>query len=377
MQYKGSVETILIGIVLALSVNACQSRNSYESADYGMLYYPLSDGRLAFIPADCLITDSICPEPNLTWTSVEANQWAWLDWSPDGTRAFVVVRNKSDWIGVEKDELSLLDPQTYTLKSLIRMSNIADVSWSPDGNWLAVAGVREGINATYTDVQIASSAIFLVSPDGESIINLTDGLHGMKHHLSWLDRDTILFEVDDYPNGCGTYSLDVQNKSWARLLDPPNCYAFPQPSPDGKSVAYGSVKADVRNKLFVMNADGTKKTLLAEFDAISVLPFWSPNQEWISLDTKDDKINSLIFIISPDGTRLQNVYQSENSVFAIWAPISESYLLVRELDSKGFVSKWFGIKIPDGEVDVMSIFDEKYLPRWVSWRPPLNKVSSP
>ena len=46
MQYKGSVETILIGIVLALSVNACQSRNSYESADYGMLYYPLSDGRL-------------------------------------------------------------------------------------------------------------------------------------------------------------------------------------------------------------------------------------------------------------------------------------------------------------------------------------------
>ena len=279
MQYKGSVETILIGIVLALSVNACQSRNSYESADYGMLYYPLSDGRLAFIPADCLITDSICPEPNLTWTSVEANQWAWLDWSPDGTRAFVVVRNKSDWIGVEKDELSLLDPQTYTLKSLIRMSNIADVSWSPDGNWLAVAGVREGINATYTDVQIASSAIFLVSPDGESIINLTDGLHGMKHHLSWLDRDTILFEVDDYPNGCGTYSLDVQNKSWARLLDPPNCYAFPQPSPDGKSVAYGSVKADVRNKLFVMNADGTKKTLLAEFDAISVLPFWSPNQE--------------------------------------------------------------------------------------------------
>ena len=246
-----------------------------------------------------------------------------------------------------------------------------------DGKWLAVAGVKEGNDAATTHVQITSSEIFIISPDGKSIVNLTDGLHGMKHHLSWLDQDTILFEVDDYPNGCGTYSLDIYEKTWVSLLDKPICSTFPQPSPDGKLIAYGSVKGDKGNTLFMVKSDGTDKTLLAEFDTLSVLPLWSPNQEWIRLDTIDKRINSSIFIISPDGTGLQNVYQSESIVHVTWAPIYESYLLVSEFDNQGFVSKLLGIKIPDGKVKTLSIFDEDFPSRWVSWRPPLSTVSNP
>ena len=377
MQYKGLVKIIFFALLLALFANACQLQIPSQDSKYGTLYFPLSDGRLAFMPADCLITDSKCPEPKSTWFSVEANRWEMLSWSPDGTKAFVVTRNKSDWIGVEKDELSLLDPQTYSLTSLIRMSYIDDVSWSPDGKWLAIAGVKEGNDAATTDVQIALSAIFIVSSDGKSTVNLTDGLHGMKHHLSWLDQDTILFEVDDYPKGCGTYSLDIYKKVWASLLDKPNCSVFPQPSPDGKLIAYGSVKGDDSNKLFVMNSDGTSQVLLAEFDTLSVFPLWSPNQEWLRLDTTDKKLNSAIFIISQNGKGLQNVYQSENSVHGTWAPINEPYLLVSELDNKGFISKRFVLTIPDGKVKTISIFEKGNLYRWVSWRPPLGTVSNP
>ena len=140
MQYKGSVKTIFFTLLLALYANACQPQISFQGSKYGTLYFPLSDGRLAFMSADCLITDSKCSEPKSTWFSVEASQWTTLSWSPDGTKAFVVTGNKSDLIGVEKDELSLLDPQTYSLKSLIRMSYIDDVSWSP--RWKVVGSCR-------------------------------------------------------------------------------------------------------------------------------------------------------------------------------------------------------------------------------------------
>ncbi len=378
MKNKGLVKTFFFILLLALSAKAFQSHTPSQDSKYGTLYFPLPNGRLAFMSADCLITDSKCPEPKSTWFPVRASQWTTLSWSPDGTKAFVVVAgNKSDSIGVEEDdELFLLNPKTYSLKSLILMSYINDASWSPDGKWLAVAGVKEGHDAATTDVQIALSEIFIISPDGKSIVNLTDGLHGMKLHLSWLDQDTILFEVDDYPNGCGTYSFDIHEKTWVSLLEKPDCYTFPQPSPDGKLIAYGGVKGDNDNELFMMNSDGTDKTLLAELDTLSVRPVWSPNQEWIRLDTIDKRINSSIFIIFPDGTGLQNVYQSENFARVAWAPINESYLLISEFD-QGSVSKLLGIKIPDGKVRILSIFDENHPPHWVSWRPPLSTISNP
>jgi Tol biopolymer transport system component len=381
MWLKKSVKIILLAaFVLALFIAFYQAQIASQDSPYGTLYFPLSGGNLAFMPADCLITGSECPA-HQSGLSVGTDWWNSIGWTPDGKRAYVVERDRPDWFGDKKYELFLLNPKTSLLKSLIRMSYIEDVSWSPDGKWLAIAGVMEGDDASTTEVQIAQSAVFIISPDGKSIINLTDGLHGMKHHLSWINQETILFEVDDYPNGCGTYALNIQNKTWTTLLNKPDCYTFPQPSPDGKLIAYVSVKGEDINSLiyslYVMNSDGTNKTLLAEFDAIRVIPFWSPNQEWLSLNTVDKTGNSAIFIISPNGKGLHKVYQSENAVHGTWAPINEPYLLVGEIDNKASIEKWVGITIPDGEVKTLSIFGKENLPSWISWHPPSGTVSTP
>jgi Tol biopolymer transport system component len=321
------------------------------------------------MPADCLIKTSECPKPQIESSFINTSTWRVLDWSPDGTQAFVIASNVPDWVGEIKDELFLFDPKTYSLKSLIRMGHINNVAWSPNAKFLAVAGVKEGSDASSTEIQILFSSIFLVSPDGQTVQNLTDELHGMKHHISWLNQETILFELDNYPNECGTYLLNIQNKKITGLLEKPVCSVFPQPSPDGKLIAYGNIKEN-KNRLYIMDADGSNQKILAEYGDESVLPLWSPNQEWLRLDSNTNN-GRLLSIISPDGTNFKHVYQSKTYTYGKWAPIDEPYLLVYEFGTS-FIAKWFIIAIPSGDIKMFPKLDGNHIPLWISWRPPTN-----
>ena len=92
-------------------------------------------------------------------------------------------------------------------------------------------------------------------------------------------------------------------------------------SPDGTRIAFQSVVSGhlvyKGNVLGVMNSDGSRRTILTEPDAGSVInSTWSPDGQSIAL-TRVDNVNvdpnTEIYVINPDGSGLRNLSNSPSS----------------------------------------------------------------
>jgi Tol biopolymer transport system component len=128
--------------------------------------------------------------------------------------------------------------------------------WAPGGSRIAfVRSMAEGSAPPLADV-------YLVNPDGSSLINLT-------HH-------TELAQV------C--------------------CPAW---SPDGQRIAYASDELAVfeNNEIFLMNADGSGKTNLTNDPAYDYDPSWAPDGHSIAFTRIVPVPNNFeIYVMNADGT---------------------------------------------------------------------------
>lgn len=180
----------------------------------------------------------------------------------------------------------------------------ANLSWSPDGNWLAftmftpksvkppvaLPGKPERADWAKAPIYIDNKQyradgagylkagyqhIYLMPANGGSAIQLTDGDFNHGGAISWArDSKAIYFSANRHadwhakPLNSEIFQLTLADRTLTQLTDRNGPDAQPQLSPDGKLIAYVGFDdrklAHQANRLYVMNADGSNIRNLTE-----------------------------------------------------------------------------------------------------------------
>jgi hypothetical protein len=233
---------------LALSVTSLARANAFN----GVHVVNPATGR------DQQIVDELAPE----W------DWVDLDWSPDGSRlAFVSAVG-----GRSNGSISLInsDGTGRTFLETPTAGRDSSPAWSPNGNWIAYAGVDEN-----------GSAVYAIRADGSQGRLLAS--HGSGP--AWSPDGTKIA----YQTKCGVNLITPSGKD----VTPPSarrCNAIGVPglgppvwSPDGRQIAIsGQASAPdgaIASGTYVMNADGSNLVRLTE-ESLTVYLGQKPRPAW-------------------------------------------------------------------------------------------------
>ena len=106
----------------------------------------------------------------------------------------------------------------------------------------------------------------------------------------------------------------------------------PNWSPDGRQLAFASMRQDDLD-IWIMNADGTNpQDLTAKSPAVDDTPVWSPDGHWIAF-TSWRTGNAQIFVVSPDGKQTINLSQNKfDDELPAWSPDGRQLAFVSDRD---------------------------------------------
>ena len=178
---------------------------------------------------------------------------------------------------LSEDDLFTIDEQGGNRKRLTTIGKIGRAVYSPDGQRIAFQRTEGGEPYYQRD-------IYIMSADGSGLTNITQS-------IDWTE-----FEPD-----------------W---------------SPDGTKIAFrGRPVIEEYSKVYIMNADGTGRTLLIDINNSNRFPTWSPDGSRIVFVSYWEggggkwKDKGDIYSISIDGTQLRNLTnRGESFTSPIWSP---------------------------------------------------------
>jgi hypothetical protein len=187
-------------------------------------------------------------------------------WSPSGDR-LAYLRGESLWV-VDPDGSDAVEIPTG-----FRQGQVARLVWSPDGSWLAMAGVEIGIRIVHPDGSdprtVTEKAVFDVdwAPDSGSLV---------------FNRTGTIYRVDI--DGTGFTALAAGGQTFGS----DGTQAAPKYSPDGRWIAFGRPHPITgSHQLVVMDPAGA-----------SQIPLFSPTSIWRWMP---DSARLLVYV--PDGRR--------------------------------------------------------------------------
>jgi len=315
-----------------------------------------TNGKLAFVDGALVAVNPDGSEPDMIahcQLSAHGCELAEPAWSPDGTqiaylggsvdlkpvprgqRASCEVRHRRPDGRVERIHLrSCRRPQANLSLYLMqldsgRVQRLAacgwcatqymgvNVSWSPDGAWIAFSrdsGAR------------GAASLWLVNTTSGELRRLTNcsPQHCADITPAWSpDGQLIVFNRMAH-EGPALYTLRADGSQLTKLTDSAY-YANPQWSPDGHRIAY-----DGDNKIFVIDADGSNQKLLLSGSAGNGpgVPSWSTDGTKLAYFNTPRESNGLfsaeVWTMNPDGSAKQRVYHSACCVdywaAPIWSP---------------------------------------------------------
>lgn len=245
-----------------------------------------------------------------------------FDWSPDGKR--IVYQNR-----INADDSDIFVYTLETGKSEDVSNNPAfdaDPSFSPDGDQIAFASLRDG-----------NAEIYLMNADGTNVRRLTDHPAWESHPVFSPDGTQIAFNADRENESGNTYLMNPDGSGIRRLTEwKSGDYVVPGGwSPDGTKIVFSS-DVDGNDDIFVVSAEVFRpQKLLSDDNKNLGFPSYSPDGKLIvyqvemenrsgelrmlDLERKRESVllktanAEILPVFSPDGNRIAVQYRIESN----------------------------------------------------------------
>jgi len=243
-----------------------------------------------------------------------------------------------------------------------------DVTWSPDGKYIAFSGMHDFDQAAHTfkadiyvmradgselkkisgdeknefytawakgrvffgaeDPKTKDSNIFSARLDGSDLRQVTNSRGKNSTPAVSRDGKRIAFVSTRDSDKYQIYTANPDGSVVRRLTtDSEIGYFNPQFSPDGKRIVYYAEKGDGKDQVWVMNSDGSSPTLLTNNIGHNIFPGWSADgKEIIFASSKRDQKSdgsyvdgSYLYVMNSDGSNLRKLGDVQ-SFFARFSP---------------------------------------------------------
>jgi Tol biopolymer transport system component len=304
--------------VLALRPDSAERPTSeVQSSPTGVVGAGRANGLIAFgcgyhictmSPDGTNITDLSKPDdPSIVLAAYEPV------WSPDGTKiAFYgyprgAVRGGANYdVYVMNADGSGVTNLTTSPADVASWFSQLDPKWSPDGTNIAYDG---------------DDGLYVMNADGSDQTKVAAG-----QDASWSpDGTRIAFEGA----GGAIWSVAPDGSGVVQLTSGAGFDGFPAYSPEGTKIAYyhgqggGVGERAIDLAIYVMNADGSDQTGIADFQANTMgRPVWSPDSSRLAFDLYFWNQTWDIYVVNVDGSGLADVAndpdRDENN--PVWSP---------------------------------------------------------
>ena len=234
----------------------------------------------------------------------------WYRWSPDSQR-LVFLSNRDGQF-----DIYVVNANSTALTKLTDSPANDDwPSWSPDGQYVAFYSLRRGDR--YQRIHVAHA-------DGSGLADMADNPIGTEP--AWAPDGQHIAFAGPFPSGnWDIYLMSPDGSGVVNLTHHPGFDAFPIWSPDSKHIAFQSQRNGDLG-LFVMNADGSDVTFLNRIGGASLdAPTWSPDSRRIAFEVCSDESRPRwdcdIYVANADGSGLTNLTNHPANDFApAWEP---------------------------------------------------------
>jgi TolB protein len=263
--------------------------------------FPGGDGRILFTSDNRLYTVDPGGGPWTRLVSDETRQ-AQAAWSPDGARvAFRVGPDGDSEIWIVNADGTGLHQITDTPNPGGDPRYSSQPGWSPDGTRIVFRSDRRDNNAD----------VWVMNADGTNVQPLVQTAGDERYPALSPDGTRLVYRTDT-DGDPEIYVARADGSAPVKLTDNALFDSAPAWSPDGTRIAFerGQPGADVRANndvyrsmdLWTMAADGSDQHPLATNGVHDEGPAWAPDGSGALVFTRDDAVNSDLWIHAADGS---------------------------------------------------------------------------
>ena len=232
------------------------------------------------------------------------------DWSPDGTRiAFASLRDGG------QAHIFVMDADGGNVVKLTGQNGgYLSPRWSPDGQSIALS---------------RSGTIMVMNADGSGLREVfqpqleetAEPCHGPGFPGGWSpDGKRITYYSASASRQTGEICIvdAATGEIEAVVVEPVAIHAEPVWSPDGRYLAYRSIRGD-NSDIYVYDLEEKKETRLTDVPELDAEPEWSPDGEWIAFVSYRDYPNSDIYLMRKNGSDVRRLTTDPaKDTYPIW-----------------------------------------------------------
>jgi len=217
-------------------------------------------------------------------------------WSPDGKKVAFASDRDGDM------SLYVMDADGKNATRLTKDHGDRLPSWSADGKTIAFCRRTE-----------SGSQICSVPAAGGDAKEIGDG-DGWDPAFS-PDGKKIAFTSMRDGDGFRLYVMDADGKNVKKLTEKPNPYGYVYPawSPDGKKISWTD-HTDDGLQLFVADADGKNAKQVTKLGGVATYSAWSPDGKTISFCHLQEDKPGTVYVVDADGSNQKALLKDETLV---------------------------------------------------------------